>query len=162
MRHKSNHKLILIFLVLAVFLGGTGFFIEAQSKADIIEEYKELDKRDFRIQSSQNTEEEIEILAKEIYCGSQLEKAINYYKELKSKGLCLKIDSIKYNSIEVLDHDVSSAVLLVNSEYEGDYVTVGEKKESMREVEVKMLCQVELARDGDSWKIANTVVLKDE
>ena len=76
--------------------------------------------------------------------------------------MCLKIDSIKYNSIEVLDHDVSSAVLLVSSEYEGDYVTVGEKKESMREVEVKMLCQVELARDGDSWKIANTVVLKDE
>ena len=41
-------------------------------------------------------------------------------------------------------------------------MTVGEKKETMREVEVKMLCQVELARDGDSWKIADTVVLKDE
>ena len=161
-RRKSNGKIIFAVLVLSVLIGGAIFFIQAQSQANIIEAYKELDKKDFEIQSSQYSREEIESKVREIYCGPQLEMALDYFNELNAKGLRFKLNSVQYKSIKVLDHDASSAVLLVDSEYKGDYVTVGESEESMREVAVNRLCQIELAREDNKWKIADTIVLKDE
>lgn len=161
MYNKLTHRSVMIVILLAVLLTGIGLKVEAQTKKNLIEVYKQLDKKDFEIQSTQKPEDEIKKMLEQIYCGPQLEKAKKYFSDLKAKGLCLKLDSAKYDSIKVLKHDARSAVLLVESKYSGDYMTVGQKGETMRELGVNMLYQIEMAKDDNRWKIKDLVVLKD-
>ena len=156
---KETFVLILIAVVL---LSGIGFLADGYAKTNLIETFKELDQKDLALQGSKISTVNIKTKAGEIYCGKQLEKALAYFEELQAKGLCLKLDSAKYGNIKVLKHKGNSAVLLVESQYSGKYVTVDNKNEALRKMALNMVCQVELARDGSDWKIADLVVLKEE
>lgn len=161
-KRKKFFKVALIAVFIGLILAGTGLFIRSKAKADLIETYKKLDRQDFQIQESSTSTGDIENMAGEIYCGTQLDKAVAYFKELRGKKLCLKLDSVKYGDIKVLKYNGKSAVLLVESEYSGSYVKVEKKNEPLRKLGVNLLCQIDLAREGRKWKISNMVVLKEK
>lgn len=160
MEFRQSGKKIILLLLLAVALAGMGICIQAHIETSIIQTFKDLDKKDLAVQGSLDSENSENII-RQIYCGRQLPKAMAYFKELKTKGLRLKLNSVEYKKIEVLDHDFNSAVLLVNSKYNGDYVTADSSQESMRKLGIDLLCQVELAKESGDWKISNIVMLQD-
>lgn len=156
-----KRKLALAFVLLIVVMLGIVVLVKAQSDAYLVKTYKDLDKRDFEIQSTACEAKDIVESVEQIYCGAQLDKAIVYFEQLRSKGLNLKLDDVKYNEIKVLKQSWDSAVLLVDTQYSGDFVEVG-NDEIMGKLASSVLCQVELTRDGDTWKIAEVVVLEQE
>jgi len=157
---RLHQRKLLLIIVAVMAVTGITVLVDSQNKAYLIETYKRLDKKDFEIQSSGVSNGNLKEIVGQIYCGPQLDKALAYFKELSSKSLCLKLDSVKYNDIKVLQQARSSATLLVDSSYSGSFVTA-EKGEMMRKLAVNTLCQVELAKDGNEWKISEVVVLKD-
>ena len=156
---KKNMVLILTALIVA--LAGIVCLAQVRADSDLIETYKELEQKDFELQRSGSYSEEVEKRLREIYWGAQLDKALDYFRELAAKGLCLQLDTVKYREIKVLEHSWDSAVLLVESSYSGDFVKSGKENERMRELAVDSLCQVELARKDNKWKIANVIMLKE-
>lgn len=150
-------------LIPIIILGaGIAYYADAWTDSHLVQVYKELDKKDFDLQSMKGESRGSVEGADEIYCGTQLEKARDYYAQLKEKGLLFKVDSIKYGDIEVLNHRRDSAVLLVESNYSGAFVNADDSKQIAREMAVDILCQVELAKTEGDWKIAEVVVLEEK
>lgn len=154
----ENQRGVLIFILAVLML--VCVKVQGQTaEADIIQTFKELDQRDLKIQGSWNLNNGGDY--GEIYCDPQLSKVRKYLDELKDKGLLLKLGSVKYKTIKVLEYDKGAAVLLVESRYDGDYVDAS-TGEAFGKVGTDLLCQVELSRKGQKWKISNIVMLKDE
>jgi intein/homing endonuclease len=160
-RRLFQRKLVLGLVIVVLFAIGIAFYAQTQANAYLIETYKKLDNKDFQIQSSVVKSTDVKASLAEIYCGAQMDKAMAYFDELKNKGLRLKLDSVKYKEVKVLKHDWTTAVLLVDSKYSGNFVKA-EKEEIMRKLAVDTLCQVDLARSGNQWKIADVVVLEEK
>lgn len=158
---RDRRKEIIFCLIFFLIFSAVSVYAQEQSKSAIVQAYKELDQLDLKLQnaihpSDKNTVEKIS----EIYCGPQLQKATAYFEELVKKNLRFKIRTADYKNIKVLEHDKESAVLLVDSEYNGDYLT-WDKGETLREIAVDLVCQVHLRKDKGKWKISDVVTLKE-
>ena len=157
----EKRKVTLVLVLLMVVVIGIVAVLKAQSDTFLIETYKALDKKDFEIQSTACEAKDITSSVEQIYCGVQRDKALTYFEQLRTKGLNLKLEAVKYNDIKILKHGWSAAVLLVDTKYCGNFVKAG-KDEIMGKLAVNVLYQVELARDGRDWKIADVVVLEQK
>lgn len=161
-RRSRGRKLAALLILIIILVAGIAYYADARTDSHLIQVYKELDKKDFDLQSMNGESREAVDGADKIYCGTQLEKARDYYAQLKEKGLLFKVNSIKYGTIKVLKYRGDSAVLLVESNYTGAFVNEGDTKEIAREMAVDNLCQVELAKAEGAWKIAEVVVLEEK
>lgn len=157
-----QRKFVVLLLLVVILMAGSTYYVDARSDSNLVEVYKELDKKDFALQRMEVDKDEIADSVAEIYCGSQLDKARDYFAKLEERGLALKVDAIKYGEIEVLKHSWHSAVLLVESSYSGAFVKEGKTEETARELAVNTLCQVELAKTSGDWKVADVIVFKEK
>lgn len=160
-RWKDRKKEIIFFLIIILIFSAMSVYAQEQSKSGVVQAYKELDQMDLKLQNSLHpSNKNIEDIISKIYCGPQLQKATAYFEELIKKNLRLKISTVEYKNIKVLKHDRESAVLLVDSKYDGDYLT-RDKGESLRKITVDLVCQVQLEKNEGKWKIYDVVALKE-
>jgi len=150
----------LFLVLLAVILIGFNMKFQAETKADLITIFKELDALDYKMQGMVGEDKEIERLAREIYCKQQLKKVLSYLREMEEKGVRFKLDNVNYDSIEVLDYNNDMATLRVEAHTMGSYYSIEEPIKKVKDLDITTSYQVTMFKEGDKWKISKIAFLK--
>jgi len=144
---------LLVLILIAVIAIGYNLKLNAETRENLIDTYRELDAADFALQEIAPESNRLQALASEIYCEPQLEAALTYLMEMRDKKVKFVVESLKYPSIKVLEHSDNSATMLVQAEVAGSFFHVNDPEEKIRTVRKKTLYQVQMAKIGEKWKI---------
>ncbi|NLK01166.1 MAG: hypothetical protein GX318_08020 [Clostridia bacterium] len=149
-------RFLFLVLIALIFLGfNLQSRAEEREKAQIVDAFQELDSRDYELQALVGEEDDLEVLAKDIYCEPQLGETLEYLKEMREKGLSFRLDSVEYEGIEIIDHDMASAALDITSHSKGSFCSIEDPKEDIKELDLRINYQVKIIKEGDTWKISS-------
>ncbi|MHB1126270.1 MAG: hypothetical protein ACYC2T_04825 [Bacillota bacterium] len=155
-RMKPKGKTIFMIGALVLFLvwriaGST------PADAELVQAFTALDRLDFQAQAAAADQKKSEQMIRQVYTKPQSEQALKYLAELRVKKVKLRVASVNYKDISVLDKKRSFARLSVYSRVLGGFYTTWDPEMLVERVDNQSKYEVILRKIKGQWLISEVI-----